>query len=363
MSWYAIAAVDRALSRTKKALFEPFDFWKWAKLAIIIFLIGGGGSNFGGQGTSYQGGPEDFENNVPYIGPGNDPVHFPDEILNEIPYFTNTSVADLALLTGLIAGFILLVLIFIYISSIMEFVFVESLVKNEVKFWNYSRRFLGKGFYLFLVRLVLGLVFLILFAIFLLPLIMMLFEEAAAFTWPVIFGSFFWFIGITALLALTIAVNSFISLAIPLSIYKNTGILSAFRLVFSNFRKSWREIIVYWLVRFVLGLAVGIATILLFVLLILILGLLFLIIDGILYFIFSSLLSESLSWVPLVPIIIIEFILFLGALLFFGVPFQVFMKYHLLSFLEAWFTNSDIPFFDVSNSKSETLLSVPENNV
>ena len=58
MSWYAIAAVDRALSRTKKALFEPFDFWKWAKLAIIIFLIGGGGSNFGGQGTSYQGGPE-----------------------------------------------------------------------------------------------------------------------------------------------------------------------------------------------------------------------------------------------------------------------------------------------------------------
>jgi hypothetical protein len=36
MSWNGIDAVDKAVSRTKRALFEPFDFWKWIKLAIII---------------------------------------------------------------------------------------------------------------------------------------------------------------------------------------------------------------------------------------------------------------------------------------------------------------------------------------
>ena len=82
MSWYAIDAVDRAFSRTRKALFEPFDFWKWIKLAIIILLLGGIGSSYGGSGTNYRMGPEDFNNNFPNIEPGRMPV-FPfgsDEI-------------------------------------------------------------------------------------------------------------------------------------------------------------------------------------------------------------------------------------------------------------------------------------------
>ena len=48
MSWYVVDAVDRAFDRTKKCLLEPFDFWKWLKLAIIVALIGGGGSGFNG---------------------------------------------------------------------------------------------------------------------------------------------------------------------------------------------------------------------------------------------------------------------------------------------------------------------------
>ena len=72
MSWYGIDAIDKAVSRTRTALFEPFDFWKWVKLAIIIFLLGGIGSNYGGSGTNYQMGSEDFVNNFPNIEPGRD---------------------------------------------------------------------------------------------------------------------------------------------------------------------------------------------------------------------------------------------------------------------------------------------------
>lgn len=114
MRWYGLDAVDRAFSRTRKALLEPFDFWKWAKIAIIIFLV---------------------------------PIGF--LLLNKILLKYSNSSAVL-ILPFLFFHFL------IYVSNVMEIVFVESLVRNEVKFWNYSRRFLGKAFYLMLRRLALG---------------------------------------------------------------------------------------------------------------------------------------------------------------------------------------------------------------
>lgn len=43
MGWYGLEAFNSAIKRTKKSLAEPFDFWKWIRLGIIIFFIGGGG--------------------------------------------------------------------------------------------------------------------------------------------------------------------------------------------------------------------------------------------------------------------------------------------------------------------------------
>lgn len=357
MSWYGIDAVDRALSRTRKALFEPFDFWKWIKLAIIIFLLGGASSY--GSSSNYNIGSEDLKNNFPIIEPGQMP---------DLPFgLHDTSyiypVPQTATVIAVIASLFLLALIFSYISSVMEFVFVESLVRNEIKFWAYSRRFLGKGFYLLIVHLVLGLMFLVLFGIALLPLIPVIREVPSDFSLPASLGGIFWIAGIIiVLILLAVAINSFLSLAIPLSIYRNEGILSAFGLVFANFRKNWQEVLVYWLVRFVLGIVTGILTIFLFGLIVLVLGLAFLILDGIMYFLFSLMVSEFLIWVLLIPFIIIELILILGALLFFNVPLAVFLKYHLLSFLEAWFVDADLPFFDAQDEKPETGFNEPEPN-
>jgi hypothetical protein len=157
-------------------------------------------------------------------------------------------------------------------------------------------------------------------------------------------------------------INSFISLAIPVSLYRNTGILPAFNLIFSNSKKTWKEIIVYWLVRLVLGIAISLLGLFILGILIVGLGLLFLIIDGIIYFISSALLSEISSWILLVPVVIIEIVLFLGALFLLQVPLEVFMKYHLLSFLEAWFADINIPFFDALTPEPVPALKEPDTS-
>lgn len=351
MSWYAIDALDIAISRTKTALFEPFDFWKWVKLAIIIILLGGAGSNYGGSGTNYRMSSEDL-NNFPNIEPGSMP-DFPSSIswigLNHIQ-----SITPLAIIASVVFFLLLLALIFSYISSVMEFVFVEALVRNKVYFWAYSRKFMRKGFNLLLIRLALALIFLVLFALALLPFIPVFLEEFPDLTLSTILGGMFWLFGAVILLALIGAIiNSFLSLAIPLSIYKETGILSAFRMVYRNFRKSWQEVLIYWFIRFLLRIGIAILVMIFFGLLILVSGIVFLLIDGILYLLFSTFLSEPLIWILLIPFVIVELLLIFGILILLSVPIAVFLKYHLLSFLEAWFADAGIPFFDELPRKPE----------
>lgn len=354
MSWYAVDAVDKAISRTRTALFEPFDFWKWVKLAIIIFLLGGSGFNYGNPGTNYRIGSEDFGNDFPNIEPGMVP-DFPSGI-SGIGLSYMRSIASLTIIASLIVFFLLLVLIFSYISSIMEFVFVESLVKNKVHFWDYTRKFMGKGFNLLLIRLALALIFLVLFALAFLPFIPVFLQRSPDFTLPALIGGMFWFFSVIILLALIAAViNSFLSLAIPLSIYREIGILSAFRMVYGNFRKSWQEVLVYWFIRFLLGIGIAVFIVILFGMLILGLGIVFIIIDVILYFLFSTFISEPLNWILLIPFVMAELLLIFGVLLLLNVPFSVFLKYHLLSFLEEWFAGADIPFFDKLSGEPEAV--------
>lgn len=359
MSWYGIDAVDRAFSRTKKALFEPFDFWKWVKLAIIIFFVGTT-YNYGGSGSSYRTGIQELESNLPYTSPGQIsafPVNLSSINFDYIQSLSETIIS-------LVVLFILLILALLFISSVMEFVFVESLVKNEVHLRDYSKKFLKKGLSLFIIRIALVLLFFIVFLIAIMPFIPILLGESSEPSLPSLIGRVSWFIGVMTVLTLFgLVINSFLSLAIPLSIYKETEILSAFSMIFGNFRKSWKEVMVYWFIRFIISIVIGVLAAIFFVSLILGSGLVFLAIDGILYFLFSSFVSEPLLWILLLPFAIIELVLFFGALLLISVPLGVFPKYHLLSFLEAWFEDSEIPFFDAAVLEPETGFNEPKPNL
>lgn len=358
MSWYGIDAVEKAVSRTRKALFEPFDFWKWVKIAIITFFLGGSSSNFGGSGNNYRMNPEEFRNTS--LGPDIVQKYVPHNIFENISS-SITSFTEFGLLIVLIGALILLFLLLIYISSVMEFVFVESLVKNEVKFWAYCRKFLGNGLKLLMVRLALLIIFLLLLGIAALPFFLSIIKTSSEPAWIALLGGIVWIIGVIIVLALLLSIiNSFISLSIPVSMYRKVGILSAFSLIFTNFKKSWQQVLVYWVTRFVLGLVLGILFLILFLVVLVVSVIISLVIDGILYFLFSAFTSDPLNWILLIPFIIIELLLLLGALLFFNVPFTVFMKYHLLSFLEGWFIGADLPFFDALVAGTEINLSRSE---
>ena len=345
MTWYAIDAIDRAFSRTKKALLEPFDFWKWVKLAIIVFFVGGLGSSYGGQGTNYNMGSEDWGSDFPAIVPGDVPVSPYDISWTGLGYVQ--SIDPLIIIAAAIILLILFVIVFSYISSVMEFVFVESLVKNEVKLRAYFKKFMGKGFNLLLIRLAIGLLFFIIFVLSLLPFVSIFVTESPDFSVPALVGGILWIFGVIILLALVGAViNSFLSLAIPVSIYRETGILTSFNMVYRNFRKNWQEILVYWLIRFLLGIGVGFLALILFIVLFLVLIIVSLVIDGIAYYILSTFVSEPLIWIILALFVLAEILFTFALLMMLSVPFAVFLKYHLLTFLEKWFDGLNIPFFD-----------------
>jgi hypothetical protein len=64
-----------------------------------------------------------------------------------------------------------------------------------------------------------------------------------------------------------------------------------------------------------------------------------------LYFALSAILADTTVWILLIPILIVEFIVFLFVIAFVGMPANVFMKYHMLTFLQKWYP-VEIPMFD-----------------
>lgn len=337
MNWYVIDAVEVAYERTKRCLFEPFDFWKWVKLAIILMLVGGGSGHGGnsfnsfsnsmdsGYGSGYDSGYSSDYNPLDSIGNAFDSMF---------------SVAVMAI----IAAVLFLVIIFMYISSVMEFVLVESLVSNSVKFWEYTRRFLGKGLQLFIIRIAVLLLSLLVLVVLVLPFVLIFGMPSGDYFWLSFIGGMMLIVFLVIIFAIIASVfGSFISMSIPVALYRNVGVLSAIMEVLRKFKLDWQQIIVYWVGRAVLGIIVGIAALIVMMLAILVTLLPFLIVDVILYLLLSFVLSGS-EWIVLAPFILVEVILFIIAMALVSMPFGAFFKYHMLSFVEKWYSEAGIPF-------------------
>ncbi|TGC09141.1 hypothetical protein CUN85_07155 [Methanolobus halotolerans] len=335
--------MDKAFERTKKCLLEPFDFWKWVKLTIIVLLIGGGASfNGGGGNYSFDGSDVPSSQDIP-AG------------ISDIFQMISNNIAANA--SGYIIGAVLLViilaLVLAYISSVMEFVLVESLVSNSVKFWEYSRSFLGKGFGLFLFRLLLGFIYLVLIAIVTLPFIYYLMSQTDAGPGNSLAASIAYLIFLLIFIIFVLVIvggiiGSFLNLSIPVSLYSGSSIFSAFSMVLKKFGQDWQQIIIYWIGRIVLNIAVAIIVGIVVLIIAAIALMLFLVIDGVLYLVLSALLlgSDLLIWIILAPVIFIQIIVFILAIAFVSMPASIFLKYHMLTFLQMWYSRFEIPMFD-----------------
>ncbi|WP_406661763.1 hypothetical protein V7O66_04385 [Methanolobus sp. ZRKC3] len=345
MSWYVIDAVDRAFDRTKKCLLEPFDFWKWLKLAIIVMLIGGGGSSFNGGGNNYSASDSDVSGASDFFHEMFGGISFPD--------FSEPS---MALIIAAAILFILLILVFAYISNVMEFVLVESLVSNDVRFWEYSRRYLGKGLNLFLFRFIIGLIILIPIILVTVPLAFIAFADTSTQpTFTSMMALLLILIPLILLLVILSAIiQSFVNLSIPVSIYTEMGIFASFKTILRRFKADWQQILIYWLGRIVLAIAVGILVAIVAIIAIVLLALLALIIDGIIYFVLAAILRETVVWIILAPLLFVQLLIFILLMMLISMPARVFMKYHMLSFLEQWYPESHIPIFDIMYHTEDT---------
>lgn len=335
MGWYGLEAFNLAIKRTKKSLAEPFDFWKWIRLGIIIFFIGGGGMGIPNFNFPASWQTDDRNMEAPST----------QEIIDKITQFWYQY--QTYILIGL-ALIIFIILLFTLLSSILEFVFVESLVTNKVAIRAYFRKYMHPGFNLFIIKITLSVVFLSLFILAMLPVFRQLLSGTI--TPGLIFISILWFFGIALIFAvLSGIISSFISLAIPVVMYQRVGIIMAIKKVVRRFKEDWRQIVVYWVARFFAWIAgsimVGIMALMLFMVILFIL----LIPALILYFILSALGQGSgsfLLWAVMIPYGLIAAVVLILFLLIVSVPLPVLMKYHLLTFMQMWYPDVKVPFVE-----------------
>lgn len=230
---YAVDDLSDAIDVTRDFL-TPVRAWMWLKLAIVVFFVGGVGGNF----PSFSGGGGGGETPPPDFA--GEPSIPPDVW---------------ALLITAVVVILLVVLFFMAIGAIMEFVLVESLRTGEVHVRRYGKSNLGEAISLLLFRIALGLATVLAVG---LPVAAVYFAAPAfeAFT-----------LGVIALLALfaigVFVVQSVISslttnFVVPVMLLESCGAVEGWRRFWPTLTGEWKEYAVYYLLLILVGLVVGI---------------------------------------------------------------------------------------------------------
>ncbi|MFA1611855.1 DUF7544 domain-containing protein [Halobellus rubicundus] len=328
MTLYALDAVDDAGAAARDLLW-PFDLGRWARLALVVFFVGSSGVGFPFQSTG--GVPSGGE--APSVPAGTPEAALPGG-------------AELFLIGAIAAAIVLVVLAFLLVGSVMEFVFVESLRKETVRVRAYWSRYWRLGLRLFGFRLVVGLLSLAVFA-------------ALAFA---VFGpAFLGYGGISvALVLLAIPVFLVVSIVtgllsgfttmfvVPIMLKEERGLLSAWRRFWPTLSGQWKQYAAYAVVGFVLQLAIGIAvsivTVFVAVVAAIPLGVVGLVGVGLLS------VAEVAGWAVIAVAVAVFVLAMLAFGLLAGVPAQTYLRYHALFVLGD--TESD---FDLIESRRRAI--------
>lgn len=308
MALYAIDDLDDAWAATREFL-TPLSVKRLLTLAVIVFFVGGSGSGFSGGGGG--GAPP---GTAPGVEPGLDAFW--------------TFVTENALWIALIGGIVLLVVLaFMAIGALMEFVFVQSLRTDEVRFWGYLRAYLGAGARLFGFRLVLSMLGF-------LPAVAFLGFGLAAFgagPLPAVGDVGLVVLGIVAAIAFVAMalVDSFTTaFVVPVMLVRESGVLDSWRAFWPVLTGAWKQYLAYAIAALVLNVAVGIVFGIALAIAALVVGIpLGIVVAGV------ALLAESVL-VPVAIVLVALFVLGLVlAALLFQVPIQTYLRYYALLIL------------------------------
>jgi hypothetical protein len=310
--FHAFSAFEGAVSRTKSLLW-PFNLGVWLRLAVIAFFVGGIG---GGGGTNYS---------------------FPDRGGQHVGAMPVPDFFGLAPMTFLLilAALIVLALVFTYIGSVFQFVFVDCLTSGRVSLSRTFRERMGPGLSFFLFEILLFLVFI------------------AVMVGFVVFGVVTGiFSGVSNVVALLLILPVVILLAlvvglvlmftvdfvVPVMVADGCGIVEGWRRVYGILRADLKNAAVYVVAKVILAIVAA--------LILGILGLLILAVVGVPLFIVALLAGffangPATMW-ALVLLLVVGILIALPFLLLLQVPFVTFFRYYSLDVLRRFSPEHDL---------------------
>ena len=233
MALYAVEAVDDAY-RATSAFLRPVDRSRWLKLALVGLFVGTPGA--GANGAQFS---------VPTDG-----TTPPDGDLSTVP--TEVWVA-VAVAVGLALLFAFAVL---FVGSVMEFVLVESLRRDDVRVRAYWSEHFRRGIRLFGFRLAVGLfvlaTVLLLVGLLLAPLAVGAGAASAVVLVLVLIPAFVVLAVVTGLL------DGFTTMfVVPVMLAEECGVLAGWRRFWPTLAGAWTQYLAYAVVSFVLALVGG----------------------------------------------------------------------------------------------------------
>jgi len=319
MSLSALDSVGDAIEATKRFL-TPFDRARWFRLAVVMFFVGGAGLSLpqvppGGFGDG-TGGPS----TDPGAGGGVDPGTVTPELTTALLVF----LVVFALLVVTIA------LLWQVAGATMEFVFVESLGREEVKLRTYFLDHWRRGVRLFVFRV--GVQFLTVATVGGVVLAL----AVALGGWPPTgWGAgtaiTLALVGIPVVLVAVFVLGNVLGFTtvfvVPVMLREERGVIGAWRRFWPTLVGNWKEYLAYVFVAFLLGIGVGFATGFLTLLAALVFGIPFAVVAIPVALVFG--LGSLGGLVALVLGLAFVVLVFVATLLI-GVPFGTFQRYYAL---------------------------------
>ncbi|QSG06120.1 DUF7544 domain-containing protein [Halapricum desulfuricans] len=254
MALYATERIDDAVSLTRSLLF-PFDAGLWARLAVVVFVLGFGS---GGNVTSLGSNTPSASSSAGSATPATDVTVDPGSV----------SIASevVAVLVAIAVVLAVLWLVLAWLGASLEFVFVEGLSRRSIAIRQGLGRHWGRGLRLFGFRLAVLAVSLALLgtatlALFWGPITTALGGGSVAVSETRIFVGVATLLFVGAVVGLpAIAVHWLTTqLVVPVMLARDSGVLTAWRALLGAIRTQWKQFGAYLLVAIGLRIATSIA--------------------------------------------------------------------------------------------------------
>ena len=311
MTLYAVDAIDDAVDATRSLLW-PFDVGRWLRLMLVVFFVGGAGgsapSQFGGSASTGTGSQ-----------PGSVPqLPAPETVLS--------GGAELLVIGAILAAVAAVVLGLLFVGSVMEFVFVESLRREAVSIRRYWRDRWRAGARLFGFRLVLGVVTLTLAGAVLAPALLPLLSGDASVAVGLLLLAVPVLVGLAVVSGLVGGLTT--NFVVPVMLVDERSLLSAWRRFWPVLTGQWKQYAAYVALAFVIRIATGVASAVAVVFGMLVAAIPF----GITGIIGVALLSVATPvGATLIAVSVLLFVLAVVAVaLFVSVPVQTYLRYYAL---------------------------------